>query len=74
MYFNGEIISMKCFFKKHIFYRAYDRIVGGILGRHVRCKNCNLEYALMWHVEKPHKPVWKTHRANMTELYRWYHI
>lgn len=56
---------MKCFFKKHQFKRFYDQIVGGIIGRHVICENCCLEYALWWHLEKPHKPKGKTIRIRV---------
>lgn len=47
---------MKCFFKKHQFIRRWDQIVGGIIGRHVACKKCGIEYVLWWHIEKPRKP------------------
>lgn len=57
---------MKCFFKKHQFIRRWDHIVGGIIARHVACKNCGLEYILWWHVEKPHKPPYKTLRTKFT--------
>lgn len=56
---------MKCWFKKHKFKYAYDVIMGGILGRHIICKNCNLEYSLWWHIEKPRKPNYKTIRIKI---------
>lgn len=43
---------MKCLFKKHQFKRSSEHEVGGIIGRHVICKNCHLEYAFLWHIEK----------------------
>lgn len=61
---------MRCIFKSHIFHKKYDHMRGGIIGRHVQCKNCKLEYALLWHVEKPHKPKFKTIRINITSLER----
>jgi hypothetical protein len=65
---------MRCFFKKHIFHKTYDQIIGGIIGRHVECKNCKLEYALWWHLEKPHKPIGKTIRVNISAMLRAYPI
>lgn len=41
--------GMKCLFKKHQFKRFFDQIIGGIIGRHVICQNCHLEYAFLWH-------------------------
>lgn len=57
---------MKCFLKKHQFKHFYDRVVGGLIARHVICKKCNTEYALWWHLEKPHKPPYKTIRVKIT--------
>ncbi len=42
----------------------FDAVVGGILGRHVRCENCRLEYIIVWYVEKPHwRPKSIRHKA-----------
>lgn len=60
---------MKCLFKKHKFIKIFDLIVGGIIGRHVACKNCGLQYALLWHLEKPHKPHHKTIRIKINRVF-----
>jgi hypothetical protein len=60
---------MRCLFKPHKFKRTFDVILGGLIARHVTCENCNLEYALMWHLEKPHKPSGKTVRFKFSVAY-----
>lgn len=47
---------MGCFFKKHQFIKRFDIVIGGLISRHVACKNCGVGYDLLWHLEKPHKP------------------
>ncbi len=56
---------MKCFRRGHHFRTFYDQVVGGLIARHVICKYCYTEYALWWHVEKPHKPAHKTIRIKI---------
>lgn len=53
---------MKCWFKRHEFIRRFDIIVGGLISRHVACKNCGLGYDLLWHLEKPRKPPYRSIR------------
>jgi len=56
---------MKCLFKKHKFKHCYDVVIGGTLGRHLICENCYIEYAILWHVDKPHKPTCKAIRIKI---------
>ncbi len=57
---------MSCLLKKHRFIRKFDVVLGGLLSRHVHCKNCNTEYAIWWHIDKPHKPRGKSIRIKIS--------
>ena len=59
---------MKCFFKRHKFKHLYDSILGGIIARHLYCKKCSVKYTLLWHVDKPHKPLYKTIRVKENDF------
>lgn len=58
---------MKCLFRKHKFIKFFDEKVGGIVGRHVRCKRCNIKYAILWFSEKPRKPNYKSTRIKTNQ-------
>lgn len=60
---------MRCWLFRHKFKPFYDVIVGGVLGRHVKCDRCKTEYSILWHVDKPHRPKGGSLRIKISSVY-----